>query len=157
MSDCSFERSPPTKRKSTSDQQVKEETSPPNVGHDKIKKTETPKKTPNKKTPTKKTPTEKKSLKSNEKAKAKKVTPKKSPSKTESKSSSEVKVEEDDEKSETSTAMAKEEKPKINPFFTKQKDIKLQSAEDTSNGSSYNPGKANYHPVKDCFWKYGEK
>lgn len=50
-----------------------------------------------------------------------------------------------------------EAKPKINPFFTKMKEVKLQSSEGTSDGSSYDPGKANYNPIKDCFWKHGEK
>lgn len=67
-----------------------------------------------------------------------------------------TKIENDvDKKPETSP---KEEKPKpvtINPFFTSKKDEK--STGNKEDGASYNPGKTNYHPIKDAFWKYGEK
>lgn len=107
--------------------------------------------------------------KSNGKAKTVKTSPVKTVSKvkTESNSPSKSKVEnkkklETDQTtkstSKPSTPDEKEEKQKINhPFFTKQHDLKLQSSEDTSNGASYDPGKSNYHPIKDCFWKHGEK
>lgn len=35
--------------------------------------------------------------------------------------------------------------------------LKLQSAGSSVKGSDYNPGKKNYHPIKDAFWKKGEK
>lgn len=137
-----------------------------------MKKNETPKKSSAKKTPPKKTPIKKDSPKSNGKAKTKKASPVKSnifvktevesPSKVEVESPSKVKVEKEEkndsaEESPKEKSPKKEEKPKNHPFFTKQKDMKLQSVEETSNGSSYDPGKSNYHPIKDCFWKHGEK
>lgn len=177
-----IERSPPTKRKSTNvnvKEEEQENASPKKV-NDTVKKEESPKKSPIKKTPAKETPakkttTKKNTPKSNGKAKTKKASPIKndvkvkteatSPSKVkkekEEKEEKEVKDEkmDSDEKStETrSPNVKKEEKPKINPFFTKQKDMKLQSIESTSDGTSYDPGKSNYHPIKDCFWKHGEK
>lgn len=35
--------------------------------------------------------------------------------------------------------------------------LKLQSAGSGQKGSDYNPGKKHYHPIKDAFWKKGEK
>ncbi|KAG5681548.1 hypothetical protein PVAND_010968 [Polypedilum vanderplanki] len=35
--------------------------------------------------------------------------------------------------------------------------LKLQSAGSGQKGSDYNPGKKNYHPINDAFWKKGEK
>lgn len=168
MSKCVFKRSPPTKRKSTSTVVKQEEPSPGKENQnekDITKKTETPKKTPAKtvtKTPAKKTP-----AKASAKA-AKKTSPSaKSPAmiKTEAVTPAKVKEEKSDEKSDEkmntssspSPTKVKDEKPKPHPFFTKPKDLKLQTADETSDGASYNPGKANYHPIKDCFWKHGEK
>lgn len=134
----------------------------------KVNKNETPQKTPikkspEKKTPTKKTPAKKKTPKTNDKAKSKKASPIKSAFSVKTEKESPVKVKAESpakEKTDESTSKTevKEEKPiKINPFFTKQKDLKLQSSEELSNGASYDPGKSNYHPIKDCFWKHGEK
>lgn len=35
--------------------------------------------------------------------------------------------------------------------------LKIQSAGAGQKGSDYNPGKKNYNPIKDAFWKKGEK
>lgn len=45
----------------------------------------------------------------------------------------------------------------INPFFTNAKNVKLQNAGDGLKGADYNPGKKNYHPIDDAFWKKDEK
>ncbi|XP_055304150.1 DNA ligase 1 isoform X2 [Sitodiplosis mosellana] len=163
------EKSPPTKRKSTSTVVKQELPLPGKENENEVaKKTETPKKTPAKaatKTPAKKkTPAKTKTPKTNEKVTAKKASPPaKSPVKVKAEAQSPAKVEEEktDEKMDTTSSPSptkvKDEKPKPHPFFSKPKDIKLQTADDTSDGASYNPGKANYHPIKDCFWKHGEK
>lgn len=144
---------------------MKQENPSPGKENDNAKneKTETPKKSP-KKSPSKIAPAKKKTPKSEEKSKSKSKKsspPAKSPSKVKAEVQSPVKVKEEkvDEKMDASTSpsQVKEEKPKPHPFFTKQKDIKLQMAEDSSDGASYNPGKANYHPIKDCFWEHGGK
>lgn len=140
---------------------MKEEIASPKFEKNTPKKTETPQKSPAKKSPAKK-----KTPKSNGKAKAKatKASPAKPlfTAKTESASPAKVKVdkvekmETDEAKGDTSkpNASAKsDEKPKPHPFFSKPKD----SAGDKSNGALYDPGKADYHPIKDCFWKHGEK
>lgn len=165
-----MKRSPPTKRKSTT-AAVKQEVPSPEKEKENNKgnKTETvkktpAKKTPEKKTPVKKTPAKKKSPKSSDKSKAKKATPLKSASPVkkeiaspvEAKTESPTKVKSEEKSTDVKTEV-KEEKPKINPFFTKQKEMKLQSTEGASDGLSYDPGKSNYHPIKDCFWKHGEK
>lgn len=158
-------RSPPTKRKSTN-ANVKNEVVSPKQEKSTPKKTESPQKTP-----AKKSPTTKKSPKSNGKAKA--TAPKTSPLKTlfkvktESDSPTKAKVEKS-EKMETdqpnedtptpNSSETKVDKPKSHPFFSSKKDVKLQSAADTAtDGASYNPGKAKYDPIKDSFWKHGEK
>lgn len=163
-----FWRSPPSKRKSTSTAVKQEVPSPEKEKENNIvKKTETPKKATVNETPSKKSPAKKKSPKSAGKAKSKKASPLKaafqvktenqSPVKKE-KTESPTKIKSETEKEEnTAKDEVKEEKPKNHPFFSKQKDIKLQSNDDTSNGASYNPGKTNYHPINDCFWKHGEK
>lgn len=160
-------RSPPSKRKSTN-ADVKTEILSPKQEKSTPKKTESPKKTPAKKSPAKK-----KSPKSNGKTKAATTAPKTSPfktlfkAKTESSSPAKVKVEKN-EKMETdqasedtpkpSSSEQKVDKPKAHPFFTSKKDMKLESASDTAaDGASYNPGKAKYDPIKDSFWKHGEK
>ena len=126
------------------------------------KKTESPQKTPAKKSPAKK-----KTVKSSEKAKTsakpmasffKAKTESDSPAK--SKPIEKEKMETDETNEDTpkpNTSSPAEEKPKVHPLFSNKKDLKLQSAEDTSNGALYDPGKAKYHPIKDCFWKHGEK
>lgn len=43
------------------------------------------------------------------------------------------------------------------PFFTNQKELKVQSAGAGHKGADYSPDKKNYHPIDDAFWKYGEK
>lgn len=156
------------KRKSCNEA-VKQETPSPGKENATSKKTDTPKKTSAKKTatktPAKNTPVKKKSPKTAEKSKATAKAKKASPPatspfkvKAESQSLTKVKEEKDDEEMDTNTSAkdVKQEKPKAHPFFSKQKDIKLQTTEDTS-GASYNPGKVNYHPIKDCFWEYGTK
>ncbi|XP_031625448.1 DNA ligase 1 isoform X2 [Contarinia nasturtii] len=144
------EMSPPTKRKSTSTV-VKQEEISPGKENDKSKKNETAKKTPIS-TPVKtpiKTP-----KKSPTKTSSKKKTQPKSDTKTKSKKTSPSPAKVKEEKMDTSPSEAKEEKPKPHPFFTKPKD---QATDGKPDDLSYNPGKANYHPIKDCFWKHGEK
>lgn len=61
-------------------------------------------------------------------------------------------------KKETSSSPAKKTPQPINPFFLSSKQAKEQSAGGAGpTGSEYNPAKANYHPIKDAFWKHGEK
>lgn len=61
-------------------------------------------------------------------------------------------------KAETSPSPAKKTPPQINPFFLSSKQAKEQSVGGAApTGSEYNPAKANYHPIKDAFWKHGEK
>lgn len=43
------------------------------------------------------------------------------------------------------------------PKKDEQNVLKLQSAGSGVKGSDYNPGKKHYHPIKDAFWKKGEK
>ncbi|CAG9804144.1 unnamed protein product [Chironomus riparius] len=43
------------------------------------------------------------------------------------------------------------------PKKEEQNVMKLQSAGSGQKGSDYNPGKKHYHPIKDAFWKKGEK
>lgn len=45
----------------------------------------------------------------------------------------------------------------IAPFFTNQKQLKVQSAGAGQKGADYAPDKTNYHPINDAFWEYGEK
>lgn len=137
---------------------MKDEIQSPKQQKNTPKKTESPQKTPAKKSPVKK-----KSPKSNGKANATKMSPLKSfKFKTASDSPAKVKADEK-EKMETdeakedpsklNTSDQKEEKPKPHPFFSGKK----QSSADTSNSDQYDPSKANYHPIKDCFWKHGDK
>lgn len=124
--------------------------------HEKItpKKTETPQKTPAKKSPVKK-----KTPKSSGKAKASPVKPAlkvktESVSSAKAKVANEEKMETDEPKDDTSkpnTSDKNDEKPKPHPFFSKLTPL------GPSDGALYDPGKANYHPIKDCFWKRGEK
>lgn len=114
------------------------------------------------KTPTKKIPVKRKTPQSSAKAKAPKVSPAKPASKvkTELVSSAKEKVKNEDEMetdeaeddtSKPNTSAKNDEKPKAHPFFSKPKPLSA------SDGALYDPGKANYHPIKDCFWKHGEK
>lgn len=48
-----------------------------------------------------------------------------------------------------------EDKPKpVNPF---ERTVKIQNAGQGLSGADYDPSKKNYHPIKDAFWKRGEK
>lgn len=149
-----FSRSPPKKREKSEENTatVKQEEPSPN-------KTKTPqKKTPKGKTPKSTDKSKKTTTKSALKASTK--TPIKSPVevKKEIKSVATKTENEADEIAETSSKDVKEEKPKpvaINPFFTSKKAEK--SSGNKEDGASYNPGKANYHPINDCFWNHGEK
>lgn len=138
---------------------MKDEIPSPKQGKNTPKKTATPQKTPAKKSPVKK-----KSPKSNGKANATKSSSLLPFTKVKTESDSPVKVkvnekekmetdEANEDTSKLNTSDQKEEKPKSHPFFSGKK----QSAEDTSNAALYDPSKANYHPIKDCFWKHGEK
>lgn len=114
----------------------------------------------------------------NKKIKIEKTTPKQSrssskqtklnvsvtPKKESSASPAEVKVEkttpmkmEVAEKTEVTPEKKKkiDTKP-INPFFLK-KDVKTESNTTKNDSVEYNPGKSHYDPIKDAFWKHGEK
>lgn len=61
-------------------------------------------------------------------------------------------------KTKSSPSPAKKTPPPINSFFLTTKQAKEQSAGGSGpTGSEYSPAKTNYHPIKDTFWKYGEK
>lgn len=101
----------------------------------------------------------KKSKKSEEKP-----TKKKSPAVTKEKSSPAVKKEKSlspkkteegdpDEKEPSSSKQEESATTSSEP----EKTLKLQTAGAGQKGSDYNPGKKNYHPIKDAFWKKGEK
>lgn len=81
--------------------------------------------------------------------------------KTEQKSNESVddnmEVDVKEEKQEEKIEEKPKDKPTINPFFLNKKEIKVQQAGAGEKGSSYNPGKSNYHPIDDAFWKHGEK
>jgi hypothetical protein len=53
-------------------------------------------------------------------------------------------------KSEASPTRESPKKPEANT-------LKIQSAGSGQKGADYNPGKKNYDPIKDAFWKKGEK
>lgn len=62
-------------------------------------------------------------------------------------------------KKEWTPSPAKATPPRpMNPFFMSTKQAKEQAAGQAGpDGSDYSPAKANYHPIKDAFWKHGEK
>lgn len=67
-------------------------------------------------------------------------------------------IADEDIKTESSPSPTKKISPPINPFFLSSKQAKEQSAGGAApTGVDYNPGKTNYHPIKDAFWKHGEK
>jgi hypothetical protein len=90
--------------------------------------------------------------------KEKKATPKKSPAakKTPKPKTPEVKP---------STSAIKADSPENKPQngqispekvpVTSMNVLKIQSAD--TKGADFNPGKKNYHPINDAFWKKGEK
>lgn len=58
----------------------------------------------------------------------------------------------------SSPSPAKKASPPINPFFLSKKQAKEQSTGGSGpSGTDYTPAKTNYHPIKDAFWKHGEK
>ena len=75
--------------------------------------------------------------------KSKKESPKSSPPKSKTDKKEVVKKEEAD-----SPKKHEEKETKVNV-------LKIQSG--SISGSDYNPGQKNYHPIKDAFWKKGEK
>lgn len=57
------------------------------------------------------------------------------------------------EKSDEETTEETEESIKIEPSNC----LKLQAVGGGQKGFDYNPGKSKYDPIKDAFWKKGEK
>lgn len=59
----------------------------------------------------------------------------------------------DDKEIKTKDEPASKSK-QMNAFFTRKSDDKDKNSQA---GIDYNPGKKNYHPINDAFWKHGER
>lgn len=152
-------RSPPGKKEKLEKTPMKAATETKKQEKTSIAK-KTPKKTSSKEKSAKKNKSPAK-IKSPEKSKspAAKVKNENSPSTSTDQDKPSISDQSDDKiKTESSLSPAKKTPPPVNPFFLSSKQKKEQPADGAApNGSEYSPAKANYHPIKDAFWKHGEK
>ncbi|XP_055522822.1 DNA ligase 1 isoform X2 [Wyeomyia smithii] len=77
--------------------------------------------------------------------------------KTETESPKKVKEETESPKKVKTSEETKDKAANVMSFFTSGKKESTAGNSKTEVGTDYNPGKKNYHPINDAFWKKGEK